>query len=286
MLVCAGCDGVFGINPVPLPTDAAAAGDGTSGDGAPGDDAPAGELTIVLPATPAVWVDDTEMLTATIHGPIHAPVMTTASATVGIASTPGSLLLDGNGLGDFPVTYKAPSNPGPAEVTFMAQTGSLSAGKALAFTIAPLTSLGIDAMQGVHQPINANDAIGERLTISTNVTVRKLGLWAASAGTHVRLGIYGVNNTATPGQLQVQAAPIALVAGRNEVDITPTPLTPGDYWIVADFDGSTELQYVNSTTGLYGTSNYAYASTFPLVWSATWVDVSGTTFALFMRVEQ
>ena len=286
ILACASCDGVFGINPVPLPQDAA-----PSGDGAPArdgmTDSPQGELTIMLPSLPAVWVGDTLTLTATINGPIHATVTTTASATIGsVSAVPSTVMLNANGLGAFPVTYTAPSSAGSENVIFNARDGSLSASQGLPFTVAPLTSVGLDGTQAQSQTINADDAIGARLTISSPVTVRKVGVYTSSAGSHVRLGIYAVNGTATPGQLQTAAAPLLLVSGRNETDVNPTSLAAGDYWIVADFDADTQVQYLISNTGLYGTSKYPYANNFPLVWGATWVDVSGSTFALFMRVEQ
>lgn len=278
VLACAGCDGVFGLDTVPLAVDASHAIDATP----PGDVITGGSLELVLPAAPTVYVGDVVKLALSLHGPANAAVDVGAVATVGMA-TPAmtARTLDPNGLDNFDVTYTAPAAPGPDQISFTATSGSLGDAKNLALTVMPLKAIGIDSNPGHSQTVNASDAIGARLTITAPVTVRKLGVWVVS-GVDVRMAVYNVQNS-DPYQLQVASAPQALVPGRNVIDVAPTMLPAGTYWIVASFDAATVVDYTLS--GLYGASSYPYASGMPAVWSATWVDVANSTFALFALVE-
>jgi hypothetical protein len=281
MLACAGCDGVFGIDTVPLAVDAS--------DAAPPLDSPqGGSLQLVLPAPPSVYVDDVVPIAVSIHGPANASVATTTTASVGsVTPMMGTSTLDGNGLGQLGVTYTAPSTVFPVSLSFAASVGGLSDAQMMSLTVMPLSSVGIDAAQASFESINPNIAIGAQIKLQSPAKVRDIGLYTTAGGTHVSAAIYDLVSSGPtmgyPFHLQVAAAPAVVSAGRTVIPVTPTMLPAGTYWIIAVFDGSTSVEW--QASGLFGAEAYNYTAPYPAVWPTSWVDVSNKTYAFFALVE-
>lgn len=291
LLACAGCDGVFGINPVPLPDDAAHVidmaphGDGAPADVQPVDGSTVGSIRLVLPPAPSVFVDDMKTLAVSTHGPPNAMVMLSATSTVGSIS-PGLVArtLDANGLDSFDFQYTAPSSPASEQLSFAVSSGSLMDIEGMSFTVSPLTAVGYDLSELTAQTSTVGQALGLRVTTASQVTVRDVGFYTTTSGAHVKVGVYNVMSL-TPYQLQTSGGPQAVVVGRNIVPVTPVTLPAGQYWIVVTLDAATMLEYRAGNTELYGASNYPYASGMPAIWGATWNDIGGSSFEFFMLVE-
>ena len=116
-----------------------------------------------------------------------------------------------------------------------------------------------------HDP---NYLTGVRITVATASTLSKFGLIAGSdaLGAHVQFGLYrDGGGTAGPTTLVASTNGAALVMGRNEV--TPTTaavaLAPGDYWIMAVFDRSTDVGHDTGTSATWRYAMLAYGSALP-----------------------
>jgi hypothetical protein len=288
LVACGGCDSLFGFSEVPTAHVDGAIGDGPLADSAKQDssgDAPPGELRIVLPQAPMLYVGDQVTLQPVIHGPPNDNVTLDASANAGtITPTQSMVMLDGNGIAPVNLGYTAPNTPASVIARFSAHDPGVATLVDLPLTVQDLSSVGLDAAQTKNQGINPGDAIGIKITLTTAVIVRDLGIHVpAASGGNVRFALYTAGST-SPNTFVVAAAAAPVAIGRNVVPVSPTQLTPGDYWLLAVFDQATLVDWIAS--GLYGTESFPYASQWPAPWNLQFVEVGNTTFAMFMLVEQ
>jgi hypothetical protein len=289
LVVGVGCDGVFGIDSVDKPArDAATTGDTRGVHDAP-DDGPRGALYFAAFAPPPVFVGDRARFQPYLHGPPGATAMVTSTAQVGTVTPPtASVTLDGNGTFQLSELYTAPSTAGQDTVTFSAATSTqLMAQLPVSFSVQPLQEVGIDGVQTSTEAINPNIAIGLRVTLAAPATIRKIGFYARTSGTIVQSAVYSVVPSGVmmyyPMTLQV-APPFQTVAnGRNLIDVTPTQVPAGDYWIITVFNASTTVDY--QASGIFGSEGYPYGTPFPQQWAAQWIDTANKSYAMFLLYE-
>ncbi len=95
---------------------------------------------------------------------------------------------------------------------------------------------------GFSSTVGGQLQLGFRFTVAAPTNVRRLGLIAWGAGANVRMAVYE-HDGAGPQSRVVQTAVVQLYAnGVNEFDVPPTPIAPGDYWVMLHTETSTPLR--------------------------------------------
>ena len=101
----------------------------------------------------------------------------------------------------------------------------------------------------------------------------------------VKMGLYAYGTT--PGAHFGFTDAAALSVGRNEYPLTPVPIEPGDYYVIAVFSQNATIPYV--TNALFGVQSFTFSMAMGNPWSGSsgnWIAVANTTHCMFMRAGQ
>jgi uncharacterized protein (DUF2141 family) len=103
--------------------------------------------------------------------------------------------------------------------------------------------------------------IATKYTLTTPGTVTQIGAYAASAG-HWKIGIYS-DNAGSPGTLLVaNNAATAVTAGDNSIDVSPTYLSAGTYWVAILTDAANRIYSAGTGQAAY-IIGYGFANSLP-----------------------
>jgi hypothetical protein len=91
----------------------------------------------------------------------------------------------------------------------------------------------------------ADYLLGSPVTIPAAATLTDFGVISVTGGTHVRMALYA-DDGGTPGAFLAGSDSTLLTGGSQEIPVTPTPLGAGTYWILALFDGDTNVYWDDS----------------------------------------
>jgi len=83
-------------------------------------------------------------------------------------------------------------------------------------------------------------ALGFAVEVNQDLTLTHLAYIGKAATAQVRLGLY-TDSGGLPGSLIVQSAVHTVATGHQELPVTPTDLTPGDYWIMGVYDSPASI---------------------------------------------
>jgi hypothetical protein len=113
----------------------------------------------------------------------------------------------------------------------------------------------------------ANYIIATKYTLSEAGTVTQVSIYAVRAG-HVKVAIYADNN-GSPGSLLVanNSPTTVTVGGWTTIDVAPTSLSAGAYWIAFNEDASYMRAYKTGGTRQAAYRAYSFSSNMPTTWA-------------------
>jgi hypothetical protein len=96
--------------------------------------------------------------------------------------------------------------------------------------------VGNDVAFSMDSSITQGYLLGTRLTVTQTMTLTHFGVIPRASGPRGRFALYS-DSAGSPGALRASTNPTALVVGTQEIPaITPTTLSPGDYWLMGNYD--------------------------------------------------
>ncbi len=116
---------------------------------------------------------------------------------------------------------------------------------------------------------NTGYQFGETISVSTSITVTKLGALITNAnGAKATLALY-TDVSGSPSALVVQTASTTIQNGTNEISLPATHVAAGTYWLMAEYTAAVavELSSCNNCQAV-ATATGSYAA-FPLKLTAT-----------------
>jgi len=266
-----------------VPGDADASSDGEAQHDAPVDAAIGPDITAVE-QPPRIATGDTVTIKVSLHSIRTGPVAWTLAATKGaFTPTSGSADIDANGKGTFTVSFKASATAGDDAWTVDLDDGVL-AHDAFTAKVADLVPIGDATSFADHagQTVTGNVLYGQKVTLAAAAYLMRLGLFSDNAGTNARMALY-LDNGAAPASLVAQVAAQAVVAGRNEIRLaSPVQLNAGTYWLMADFDGGTQVRR-NATNVAQIFVNVAATAPLPATTAGS-TSLNGLTLNYFAEV--
>lgn len=133
--------------------------------------------------------------------------------------------------------------------------------------------------------IFADFLLGNPLSIPAAVTVTDFGVDSVTAGTHVRMALYA-DEAGSPGAFVAGTDSTVLAGGSQEIPVTPTPIAAGTYWIVAVFDGETNVYWDDTdASAAWAYRTLAFAASFPDPFGAAFFDTHAK-YNFWIKAEQ
>ncbi len=126
--------------------------------------------------------------------------------------------------------------------------------------------------------------LGSPIVLPQPSTLTHLCVIAKSGGPHVILGLY-TDSGDSPDGLVASIPATAMVAGRMEMPVAPTPLAPGTYWIMGVYDADASIGIDETDPGApvcYTSHSFATALPDPFGPASPY---SGQKFNYYIRVE-
>jgi hypothetical protein len=113
--------------------------------------------------------------------------------------------------------------------------------------------IGFSVDLGSVGPVGPDVQVGHRITLFQPRVVRQLGVIAGAAGDDVRMALYTHDGTGPATQL-VETSVATLARGANAIDVAPTSVDAGDYWIMIHVQSATQLAQTDAADAGYETA--------------------------------
>ncbi|MBV8758242.1 MAG: hypothetical protein JO257_13230 [Deltaproteobacteria bacterium] len=264
-----------------------------AGKDAPGIDAFVPAVALSMPGPANVDAEgEYSTLTVQVHtAKPHKVVNVAYSGTTDGTISPmlDFVTTDGSGDGSSNVTYLSGSAAGPAtaSATVIGTTdGMMSAPLTAMLNIVPLERAGFPTPYPTQGSFTVGYLLGEQVTVMTTGHLKRIGFYSAVAGPNIQVGIY-TDVSGAPGTLVAQLPGRAVVAGVNEIQISPIPITAGTYWFMAVYDNTGHVG--RHGAGMTDTKtdyiSFTYNSQLPMTFPAP-MSYMGDSFNYYLVVGQ
>ncbi len=110
-----------------------------------------------------------------------------------------------------------------------------------------------------HSP---NYLLGSRINVPVARTLRALAIIAKAAGPRYQMALYTENGAGHPGVLVAQVSG-TLVAGRQEIAVTPVALPAGNYWFMVVYETSASVGFDSNTSEEVDYISFPYGAGLP-----------------------
>jgi hypothetical protein len=108
---------------------------------------------------------------------------------------------------------------------------------------------------------SAHSLGGQPFSVATQTNLLRLGVHTFGGTAKIQMAVYTDGGSA-PNTLVIASASTTMVDGAQEVNVTPTVLLPGSYWILFVMDAVTNIGNAGSSNP-YRYLNHAYGSALP-----------------------
>lgn len=254
-LLSTGCDRILGIKD---PTLGEASPDGRL----PPDAPTPGLVAATIPLR--VAVSDIVSLVFLVAGPQSSSVGWAIDSGGGDFDLPdGTVAIGEDSIGTITVGYRAPAAPGIRTHTLNL---FLSSEVAAPFNTHVATLQGAGQLNpfadnaGISVP--ADFLYGQQITIPRTAVLMRLGFHSQLAGGNARMALY-TNNAGVPQALVASSGLASVVAGPNDLRVTPTMVEAGTYWLLGNFTLVTPVKRDGATSGDLAYLPLATTAAFP-----------------------
>lgn len=111
----------------------------------------------------------------------------------------------------------------------------------------------------------ANSLQGTAIVVPRDTWLLRFGLIASSTGTpaaNFRMALY-TDSAGQPNTLVAASPPRTVVVGGQTVGVSPTPLLPGTYWLMALYDNTLNVSWKSGTGDVNAIVSTPFASPLP-----------------------